>query len=307
MRYIDIIKEFITNPNARFYYMSRAGIYNKCSDKVYLEKSFRMHIGRELNLNNPKSFNEKLQWLKINDHNPYYIKLVDKFEAKKVIGDIIGTQYIIPTLGVWDSFDKIEFEKLPSSFVLKCTHDSGGVIIIKDKSRMNKLEVRKKLNRSLKRNYYYANREWPYKNVKPQIIAENYMTDDSKAELMDYKFMCFNGKHRCTFTCTERYSESGLKVTFFDKEWNVMPFERHYPVSKETIKRPKNYELMVELSEKISKNLPFARIDFYEIFGKAYFGEVTLYPGSGFEEFTPYKWDEILGSWLDLKGINIQS
>ena len=226
--------------------------------------------------------------------------MVDKYEAKKYVADIIGEEYIIPTLGVWNNVEDIEFESLPNQFVLKCTHDSGGVIICKDKKNFNIENAKKKLKDSLKQNFYYKGREWPYKNVKPRIIAEKFMYDENTEDLNDYKFMCFNGQVKCSFTCTERRSSSGLKVTFFDKEWHKMPFERHYPSSNKEIKKPINYDLMLRISEKLSQDMDFVRVDLYEINGKVYFGELTFFPGCGMEEFIPDKWDNILGSWLAL-------
>ena len=151
-----------------------------------------------------------------------------------------------------------------------------------------------------KRNYYIVHREWPYKNIKPRIIIEKYMENDDKTELKDYKFMCFNGKVRCSFVCSDRYGKDGLKVDFYDLEWNKMPFQRHYPNSKKDIPKPKNYDLMIKLAEKLSSGIPFLRVDFYEINGKVYFGELTFFPGSGFEEFTPEEYDRMLGDMLEL-------
>lgn len=275
-------------------------IKNMIPDKIYLKLMYRHRMKKKLNLKKPQTFNEKLQWLKLYNRNPKYTKMVDKYEAKKYVADIIGEEYIIPTLGVWNNVEDIEFENLPNQFVLKCTHDSGGVIICKDKKKFNIENAKKKLKDSLKQNFYYKGREWPYKNVKPRIIAEKFMCDDNTDELNDYKFMCFNGKVKCSFTCTERRSSSGLKVTFFDNEWHKMPFERHYPSSDKEIKKPINYDLMLKISEKLSKNMDFVRVDLYEINGKVYFGELTFFPGCGMEEFIPDKWDKILGNWLEL-------
>lgn len=207
---------------------------------------------------------------------------------------------MIPTLGVWDSFDNIDFTNLPNQFVLKCTHDSGGIVICRDKSTFDTQSVKKKMTQCLKTNYFWGTREWPYKNVKPRIIAEKYIEDNKQGELKDYKLMCFNGKVECSFVCEDRYKDTGLKVTFYDADWNVMPFERHYPRNSVLCERPKKYDLMVELAEKLSENIPFVRVDFYEVQGKVYFGEMTFYPGAGFEEFNPPEWDKKLGDWLVL-------
>lgn len=251
-------------------------------------------------IRNPKTFNEKLQWLKIYNHNPEYTRLVDKYEVKRFVEEKIGKKYVIPTLGVWNSFDEIEFKKLPEQFVLKCTHDSGSVVIVEEKDKLDIKEVRNKLNKALNTNYFWSQREWPYKNVQRRIIAEKYICDSSKDGIKDYKFLCFNGVVKMIFTCTERYSKEGLKVTFFDNEWNRMPFERHYQSSNKVITKPKNLELMIELAQQMSQGIPFVRVDFYEIEFKVYFGEMTFFPGGGMEEFKPQEWDRILGDWIIL-------
>lgn len=273
----------------------------KLSDKKYIELRYFSFFLKELNLDNPKSFNEKLQWLKLYDRNSKYTKMVDKYEVKKYVSNIIGEEYIIPTLGIYNSFEEINFDKLPNQFVLKCTHDSGGIVICKDKNNLDIKQAKKKINKSLKKNYYYSGREWPYKNVKPRIIIEKYIDDGKNTQLNDYKVMCFNGKAKCSFVCTERDNkELGLAVTFFDLDWKKMPFKRHYRTSNKKIDKPRNYQKMIELSEKLSKNIPFVRVDWYEIKGKLYFGELTFYPGAGFEEFDPEEWDYKLGEMLKL-------
>lgn len=267
-------------------------------DALYLKCKFYNELGYRLNLKAPSTFNEKLQWLKLYDRRPIYTKMVDKYEVKQYVADIIGEEFIIPTLGVWDEFDDIDFEALPDQFVLKCTHDSGGLVICKDKSKFDVDEARTKIQGCLDTDYYLLGREWPYKNVRRRIIAEAYLADEFVTELKDYKLMCFNGCVKCTFVCSERYSSEGLKVTFFDREWNQMPFERHYPASMVPIVKPRQYEKMIELAEKIGADIPFVRVDFYEMNGQIFFGEITLYPGCGFEEFIPAEWDYILGEWI---------
>ena len=300
-RNIKTIFRSILEPNVRFFIKSKLGLCNNVSDEEYLRQIYRFRMGKDLNLDNPKTFNEKLQWLKLHDRKPEYTTMVDKYEVKKYVDNLIGEEYIIPTLGIWDSVEEIELDKLPKKFVLKCTHDSGSIVICKDKSKLDFEAAKKKLKKGLDRNLFWYGREWPYKDVKPRIIAEPYMEDGKAHELIDYKFMCFNGVVKCSFTCSERFTESGLKVTFFDKDWNVMPFERHYPASKNPPKKPINYDKMIQFSEKLSKGISFVRVDFYEINGQLFFGELTFYPGSGFEEFTPEEWDYKLGDFLKLK------
>lgn len=441
---LKLIKKAIHHPNLIIVNLGKRHLLNWVPDEQYLGLLYWLTFKRKLDLDNPQTFNEKLQWLKIHDQQPEYIAMVDKYEAKKYVASKIGGEYIIPTLGIWNKFEDIDFDKLPDQFVLKCTHDSGGLVIVKDKNKLNKALVKKKIERCLKRNFYWCGREWPYKNVRPRIIAEKYMTDESSvelkdykifnfsgepkliqvdydrfiehkrnlyttdwkyieasiefptdsnhqierpqrlnkmldlartlsagiphvrtdfyciddkiffgeltffhgsgfenftpeslgnemgkwiklprggyiliadfavfvlreeatvddSELMDYKFMCFGGKVKCIFTVTERFSDDGLKVTWFDREWKPLPFERHYPKSKKCIPKPYNLEKMIKLAEKLSQDIPFVRVDFYESSGRIYFGELTFYPGGGFEEFTPEKWDVILGGWIDLR------
>ena len=294
------IQKILKNPALIFLTLGHRGFFNWMDDKKYLKIAFRIKMGQTLNLENPKTFNEKLQWLKLYDRKPEYTCMVDKYEAKKYVANIIGEEYIIPTLGVWNSFHDIDFNSLPNQFVLKCTHDSGGLVICRDKAKLDMLKTEATINNSLSNNFYYSGREWPYKNVKPRIIAEQYMEDNNSNELTDYKLLCFDGKVKCSFVCTERFTKGGLKVTFFDRDWKKMPFERHYSASNKDIPKPYNFEKMIELAETLSNNIPFVRVDFYETNQHIYFGELTFYPGDGMEEFTPVEWDYTLGSWIKL-------
>ena len=293
-------KKFFTNPKIRFGYLSRMGLLNILPDDIYIKTEFRLHFGYDLNLSEPKTFNEKIQWLKLHNRKNVYTTMVDKYLSKNYVSNLIGEEYLIPTIGVYNRFDDINFNNMPEQFVIKCTHDSGGIVICKDKKKLDLKKAKKKINKFLKRKYYYMHREWPYKNVNPKIIVEKYMENKEQNELTDYKVMCFNGVAKIIFTCTERFS-NGLKVTFFDLKWNKLPFERHYPSSEQDIPKPKNLKKMIELSEKLSKNIPFLRIDWYEVNGKLYFGELTFYPGGGLEEFTPMEWDRKLGDMIDLE------
>ena len=294
------IADYIKHPEKIEYYLLKHKIGEIVPDKIYLSRMYKIRIGHKINWKNPQGFNEKLQWLKLNEHFDERTRLVDKYDVRCYIKDIIGEKYLIPLLGVWNSFDEIDFSALPDKFVLKCTHDSGGVVICDDKDTFDFIAAKKKLSKNMKKNFYKVGREYPYKNVKPRIIAEEYMVDESKTELKDYKLMCFNGKVKCSFVCSNRNLKDGLCVNFYDDKWKPMPFERHYPRNPVEIKKPENYTEMVELAEKLSENIKFVRIDFYEINGKVYFGEITFYPGSGFEEFEPEKYDYLLGSWIKL-------
>ena len=281
-------------------FIIKSKLFYLLNDKTFLKLKYRIYFNKKLNIKNPQTFNEKLQWLKLYDHNPKYIKMVDKYEVRDYIKKMIGKKYLIPLIGRYNNFEEINFEKLPSKFVIKCTHDSGGIVICKDKTKIDIKKIRKKINKSLKTNYYYSGREWPYKNIKPKILIEKYMEDNATNELIDYKIMCFNGKAKMLFTCSERFSNEELKVTFFDLDWNKMPFERHYKASEKEINKPLNYDKMIKFSEKLTKNIPFVRVDWYEINGKLYFGELTFYPGSGFEEFNSIEWDYKIGRLLKL-------
>lgn len=289
----------LKQPACCIQYISGMGIFDFLPDKMYLKFMYRISMGNKLNLQNPKTFNEKMQWLKLNDRNPQYTTYVDKYKVREYIANVLGPEYLIPLLGVWEDEEEIDFDLLPNQFVLKCNHNSGkGMYICKDKSTLNIKQVKKNLKKGLKQNYYYLHREWPYKNIKPLIIAEKYMVDESGTELKDYKFMCFHGKVKCCFVCTERFSGNGLKVTFFDCNWKRMNIVRKYPQSDSEIKKPNNYEKMIEIAEKLSMDFAFVRIDLYNINGHVYFGEFSLYPGTGMEKFSPEKWDDIMGSWI---------
>lgn len=272
----------------------------RLSDEKKIKLEYQLYFDKQLDLDNPQTFNEKMQWLKLNDRRKIYTELVDKYEVKKFISNIIGDEYIIPTIGIYDRFEEINFELLPNEFVIKTTHDSGGIIICKDKSKFDYNKAKKKITKFISRRYYQIHREWPYKNVKPRIIVEKYMSNDDK-ELDDYKIHNFNGVPKIILVCRDRYSESGLKEDFFDVNWNHLNIKRpDHDNSSQIIEKPKELEKMLELSKIISKNIPFVRTDFYVINGKVYFGEITFYPSAGFAKFEPNEWDLELGTWLKL-------
>ena len=270
------------------------------SDKAYLKLRFRILMGKKLNLENPQTFNEKLQWLKLYDRKNEYVKMVDKHLVKAYVADKIGEEYIIPTLGVWDSFEKIDFDSLPEKFVLKCTHDSGGLVICTDKSTFDKEKAKSKIEKCLKTNYYWHGREWAYKNVQPRIIAEQYMEDTQTGELRDYKFFTFNGECKLLFIASERQSKEETKFDFFDMDFNHLDIRNGHPNAENTPQKPQNFELMKELAQKLSKGISHLRVDFYEVDGKVYFGELTFSHWSGMTKFEPEEWDFTLGSWITL-------
>lgn len=295
------IAKYIKNPQKIILYLMNKGFFNFLNDKKYIELEYKLKMNKKLNLENPITFNEKIQWLKLYDRKDKYVTMVDKYEAKKYVSNIIGNEYIIPTLGIYNSFDEIDFEKLPNEFVIKPTHTSGNVYICKNKKDINYKELKKIVKKWLKRKYYYLHREWPYKDIKPRIIIEKYMSDNKGQELMDYKLFCFNTIPKLTLVCSERFSSDNMCETFFDENWNIFNFtEGNHRIDK-SIKKPENYEQMKEIAKKLSENTSFSRIDFYEIKGKIYFGEITFYPNSGFEKFEPEKYDKIFGDWIKLE------
>ena len=270
-------------------------------DKMFLQLLFRIKLGKKLNLKRPKTFNEKLQWLKLYERKPEYTIMVDKIEAKKWAADRIGSGHVIPTLGVWDKFEDIDFDSLPNQFVLKTNHDSGGVVICKDKSHFDTERAKKILKKSLKRNYFLSHREWPYKNVQRKIFAEKYMVDESGYELKDYKYFCFDGEVKFLFIATDRYNDKvETKFDFFDDEFNHMPLTNGHPNSKKVIHKPDGFEKMKEFARILSKGISHVRVDFYNINGEIYFGEMTFYHYSGTTPFEPEEWDLKFGELIKL-------
>jgi len=270
-------------------------------DELYLKLRYFYHFHKLLNLKNPQTFNEKLQWLKLYDCRSEYTMMVDKYAVKKYVAEKIGAEYIIPNLGVWDSPKEIDFGKLPNQFVLKCTHDSGSIVICKDKQKFDFNKARAKLDKRFKRNLYYYGREWPYKNVKPRVIAEKYMEDTATHELRDYKIHCFHGEPKVILVCQDRYTDTGLTEDFYSVNWEHLDVKRpKHPNAKVKMEPPKELDLMLDLSRKLSKDIPFLRTDFYIINHQVYFSELTFYPASGFVKFIPESFDYQLGDWLKL-------
>ena len=269
-------------------------------DKMFLKMVYKKVFKKKLNLNNPTLFSEKIQWLKLYDRKNIYTTMVDKYEVKKYVAEHIGSKYVIPAIGIYEKFDDIDFEKLPEQFVLKCTHDSGGLVIVKDKKKFDKKKARKKINKCMRRNYYYSGREWPYKNVKPRIIVEKYMEDKKDNELRDYKFFCFNGEVKVMFIASNRQGKGDTYFDFFDKDFRHLPFTNGHPNAPVIPRKPINYNEMIKLAEKLSSGIPQVRVDFYDVNGKVYFGEMTFSHWSGLMPFEPEIWDRKLGDMIDL-------
>ncbi len=270
----------------------------KVSDEEFLIKRFKENTGRDLNLEAPRTFNEKLQWIKLYDHNPLYTKLVDKYKVREFVAETIGEEYLNDLLGVYESYDDIDFNELPDQFVLKCTHDCGSIIICKDKAQFDKEKAKHVLTKALKNNYFWVGREWPYKNVHPRIICERFLKDKSSEELTDYKFYCFNGTPKMLLIITERGKST--KGNYYDMDFKPLPFTQEYPRSHKIINKPKNFELMKDLASKLADGIPEVRVDFYEVNGKVIFGEMTFFDSGGMAGFDPPEWDSIIGSWFTL-------
>ncbi len=270
-------------------------------DKLYIRIYYRKAFGKRLNLKSPVTYNEKIQWMKLYYRKDMMTKLVDKYEVRKYIADKIGEEYLFPLLGVWDSPEEIDYSSLPDRFVLKCTHDSGSVVVCRDKQSLDRKSVNEKLKKCLKHNWYWNGREWPYKNVKPRIIAEQYMEDESHRELKDYKFFCFDGKPKAFFIATDRGNENEeVKFDFYDMDFNHLPFKHGHEWSDKEIKKPLNFDKMIEIASELSKGWPHVRVDLYNIDGKVYFGEMTFSHHCGFVPFEPEEWDYKFGEWFAL-------
>lgn len=287
------------------YKLTRAFPY-ALPDSWYLRAYYFFEMGRELNLKNPVLYSEKLQWLKIHDRKPEYIVMADKVRAKEYVASVVGEEYIIPTLGVYDRFEDIDFEKLPDEFVLKCNHDSGNVVVCKDKRQLDIDNARNVLTKALKTDYYLRGREWPYKKIKRKIMAETFLSAPTESfynhlGMTDFKFSCFNGKVNDVMVCLER--ESGdTKFYFFDKDWNLLRYNIRGKNAPEgfTIPKPENFEKMVEIAEILSKNIPYLRLDLYNLAGKVYFGEMTFFPDGGFDRNLLPDTERLYGNLIEI-------
>lgn len=299
-RYIRMVKQFVLDPKVRFWYLTRAGFYNHMSDEEYLSRKYQLYFGQKLDLQNPQTFNEKLQWLKLYNRKPEYTVMVDKYKVREYIAQELGEEYLIPLLGVWDNPDEIDFDALPNQFVLKCNHNSGlGMCICKDKSELDISKVKVELRKGLKQDYYLTGREWPYKDVPRKIIAEKYMEDVS-GDLKDYKFYCFNGEMKFVMINSDRNTSRPTRADYFDRDFNWLDFTWGYSHAEVHPKKPEQFEKMVAIVEKLAKGLPHIRVDLYDCNGKIYFGELTFFDGSGFDKIEPLEWDYKIGKLLKL-------
>lgn len=269
------------------------------SDASFIKLMYWIRVGKRLNLKNPKTFNEKMQWLKLHDRKQSYTLMVDKYEAKQIVEKKVGSQFVVSNIGVWDKFEDIDFELLPNKFVLKCTHDSGSVFVCEDKEKINIGELKEKFKKFLARDYYMSGREWPYKNVKHRIIAEEYISDKDHKILPVYKVFNFCGEPKIIQVIQDDKSKNET-IDYFDISWNKIDLKQNYSNSKKQLNKPKQLEKMLEICRKLSAGIPFIRIDFYYANDKVFFSEFTFYSDGGFEPFHPESYDELLGSWIEL-------
>lgn len=288
---------FIKKPLLFIYNAAWNIIAHLMSDEKYLKLKFKLRCKRELDLVNPKSFNEKLNWLKLYDRNPLYSKLADKYDVKEYVAQKIGKEYVVPNYGVWEKFEDINFDALPNQFVLKTTGDSSGVIICTDKREFDKKSAAKKIKKSLTRNYYYRTREWPYKDIHPRIIADMLLDEHTGKELQDYKFWCFNGEPKVMYVTNKG---TNVAENFYDMDFNPIDINHGFPRISPEFKKPKDFGTMKQLAAILSKGIPFVRVDFFYVDNKIYFGEFTFYDWGGLRPFVSYEMDLKIGEWLTL-------
>jgi hypothetical protein len=302
-----LVSHALRIPYGIFNFLAYRGFFKWIPDELFLKMRYRATMGKKLDLNTPRTFNEKLQWLKIHDRNPLYTTLADKYAVREYIRKKLGEEYLIPLVGgPWQNANEIDFDRLPNQFVLKCTHDSGGIVICRDKDELDIKSAKKMLNRKLRKNYFYWGREWPYKNIKPQIIAEKYVgnnTDRIQHQPVDYKIFCFDGEPKIIMTVTGGHdNERNIIRRFYDVEWNKQKIGVHGKNNySEAESQPAQLSQLLDISKKLSTGIKHVRLDFYIINETIKFGEFTFYHMSGFEKFSPEKWNLKLGKWINIK------
>lgn len=290
----------IRNPWLAYNYAAGKGFTDWVPDQPHLKAMYRATIGKRLDLDDPLTFNEKLQWLKIHDRNPLYTTLVDKYRVKQWVTDRIGAEHVTPTYAMWEHAEDIDISGLPERFVLKTNHDSGGVAICRDRATFDLDAAKRILAEHLKTNYFWRTREWPYKDVKPCVFAEEYLDPAEGGDLYDYKLFRFSNGRLITLAMTDRYTDGILSKTFFDEEWHALPITEGDHPARPDLQKPAAFNKMKQMAAVLGEGFPFVRVDFYETNGNYYFGEMTLYPNSGFEKFNPSDIDVTFGRWIDL-------
>ncbi|MFO3715015.1 ATP-grasp fold amidoligase family protein [Oribacterium sp. P9] len=295
---LQSIYKFIFNYKYREMVKCNLGFYDSMEDEKYLRKLYKLKTGLELNLDSPKRFNEKLQWLKLYDRNDIYTVMVDKFLVKEYVDKLIGEGHTAKTIGVYDCFEDIDFDSLPEKFVIKTTHGCGGMYIHRG-GEINKKMARKKVMSTFSKNYYFHTREWPYKGVKPRILIEEYLQNEDEENLTVYKVLCFEGQARIIQVIQDDKTPNE-SIDYFDTEWNLLDLKQNYPNSQNHIKRPDQLEEILRLSNICSNGIHFLRTDWYVVNGKIYFSEFTFFSDAGLEKFYPDSWDEVLGDWINL-------
>lgn len=296
---------FLLDKNYRFIILSNKGKYNDMPDEEFLKRLYKATLGKELNLENPQTFNEKLQWLKIYYRRPDYTMMADKYAVRPYIAEKIGEEHLVPLIGVWDSPDDIDFDALPEQFVLKCNHNSGlGLCICKDKSKLDIRKVKNELRKGLAEDYSAVLREWHYRDIPRKIIGEKYMKDENQNEksgIINYKISCFNGEPKYIYVSRNIEGKKNDRLSLLTPEWEKAPFTHNrYKAFDEIPPKPVNYEKMLEYSRILSEGIPYVRVDFYEIDAHLYFSELTFFVASGFTHYSPEESDAIIGSWLEL-------
>jgi len=292
-------------PATIFAHFARSKVSHILPDKMYLKIQYYMNIGKKLNIKDPETFNEKLQWLKLYNRNPLFTEMVDKYAVRSFISEKIGEKHLIPLIGAWDRADEIDFDTLPQQFVLKCNHDSGSVVICKNKDALDVDAVVKKLNKKLSRDMFYWSREWPYKNIKRKVICEEYMQDQSFDVLNVFKILNFNNGEQI-IQVIQNDKTRDESIDYFDSQWTRLDMRQNFPNSKVPLKKPETLETMLALAKKLSEGFPFLRTDFYEINGQVYFSEFTFFSDAGMCKFTPSDWDMELGNRMDITKITVQ-
>lgn len=293
------LKKIVGNPNLYALYAIGRFCRSPKANEAYLNALYRRKFGRSIDFRNPATYNEKLQWLKLYYRDPDYSTYVDKAEVKHYVSGRVGSKYVIPTIGLWNNVDDINFENLPNQFVLKCTHDSGGIVVCKDKSTLDVEKAKRILDRGLKRKYFINTREWPYAAVTPRILCEEYVSDADSEELKDYKFFCFDGEPKALFVATGRQA-GDTRFNFYDMDFNLLPFRNGHENSDFPIEKPELFDEMVSIAAALSEGMPHVRVDLYGSSKGVLFGELTFFHWSGLTPFDPAEWDCKFGEWLNL-------